>query len=130
MIWLWTIDMPVSFPIILSTYVNDFLSMNQLKALLIPDLEIGIPFFALIGAGLLIAFSIARILLFLIPMSNTLVYSVAGGSAIIAIVVLMPLEFYNLDLLPGGRTFAGKVTLGICGLISGYYFGSKIQGAK
>ena len=109
--------MPVTVQVGLSSYLNDFVAMNQLQGL-------PVPFFALIAASLLIAFVTTRIGLIWIKINQTLAYSLAGGAAIVGIVVLMPLAFYNLDLLPGARTLIGKTFLGVCGIVSGFYFGS------
>ena len=89
-----------------------------------------VPFFALIAASLLIAFLSTRLGLIWIKMNQVLAYSLAGGAAIVAIVVLMPLAFYNLDLLPGARTLIGKMFLGACGIASGFYFGSMLKDKK
>ncbi len=43
------------------------------------------------------------------------------------IVALMPLAFYNLDLIAGARTLGGKVYLVLAGVLAGYYFGSHPQ---
>jgi len=43
----------------------------------------------------------------------------------VAIVGLMPLAFYNLELIAGARTFVGKGYLIFTGVIAGYYFGSR-----
>ncbi len=120
LIWLSSLNMPVTLQIGLSSYVNDFVAMNQLQGL-------PVPFFALIAASLLIAFLFTRIGLIWIRINQTLAYSLAGGAAIVGIVVLMPLAFYNLDLLPGARTLIGKVFLGVCGIASGFYFGSALR---
>jgi hypothetical protein len=45
----------------------------------------------------------------------------------LAIVALMPLAFYNLDLIAGARTLSGKAYLVVAGMIAGYYFGSHPQ---
>ena len=39
----------------------------------------------------------------------------------------MPLAFYNLDLIAGARTALGKSILILCGFLSGYYFGSRLE---
>ena len=44
-----------------------------------------------------------------------------------AIVLLMPLAFYNLDVLAGGRSILGKTILVFFGLASGYYFGKSLE---
>lgn len=130
LIWLSSLDMPVSLQVGLTTYFNDLITMNYLNALPVPRLQTTVPFFALIAVALFIAFFFARIGLSWIRISKRIAYSLAGGAAIIGIVILMPLEFYNLDLLPGARTFLGKISLGACGMASGFYFGSSLKERK
>jgi uncharacterized RDD family membrane protein YckC len=45
--------------------------------------------------------------------------------AMFAIVGLMPLALYNLDLIAGARSLLGKVYLICSGMIAGYYFGAR-----
>ena len=123
LVWLSSLNMPVTVKVVLSSYLNDIVAMNQLQGL-------PVPFFALIAASLLIAFVTTRIGLIWIKINQTLAYSLAGGAAIVGIVVLMPLAFYNLDLLPGARTLIGKTFLGVCGILSGLYFGSALKEKK
>ena len=123
LIWLSSLNMPVTLQVSLSSYLNDLVAMNQMQG-------VPVPFFALIAASLLIAFLFTRLGLIWIKISQVLAYSLAGGTAIVAIVVLMPLAFYNLDLLPGARTLIGKMFLGACGIASGFYFGSTLKDKK
>jgi hypothetical protein len=82
------------------------------------------PVIGLIFVGLLIAFVTARIISIWSSIKKPILYALAGGSALLAIVVLMPLVFYNLDLIAGARTLTGKVYLICAGILAGYYFGS------
>ena len=100
LIWMSSLNMPVTLQVGFNSYLNDFVAMNQLQGL-------PVPFFALIASSLLLAFLFTRIGLIWIRVNQTLAYSLAGGAAIVGIVVLMPLAFYNLDLLPGARTLIG-----------------------
>ena len=76
---------------------------------------------------MLLAYSVAKILLIWVILKNHYAYGLAGAAAILAIVLLMPLAFYNLDLIAGARTALGKTILILCGFLSGYYFGSKLE---
>ena len=84
-----------------------------------------IPIAALIAVGFLIAYTVAKILLIWINVSCS-AYALTGA-AIMAIVLLMPLAFYNLDVLAGGRSILGKTILVFFGLVSGYYFGKSLE---
>ena len=116
--WLSSIDMPVSIGLVLNTFFADLIGMNLGGA---------IPLVGLVAAGMLIAYGVTRILLIWIDTRKSYAYALAGAAAILAIVLLMPLAFYNLDLIAGARTTLGKIILILCGLLSGYYFGSKIE---
>jgi len=118
LIWLSSIDMPVSIGLVLNTFFADLIGMNLGGA---------IPLVGLVAAGMLIAYCVTRILLIWIDTRKSYAYALAGAAAILAIVLLMPLAFYNLDLIAGARTTLGKIILILCGLLSGYYFGSKIE---
>ena len=116
--WLISVGMPVSLGIFFSTYFENLISMNISGA---------IPLIALVAIGFLIAYSVARIILIWIRVSRSYAYALAGAVAILAIVLLMPLAFYNLDILAGGRSTLGKSILTLFGLISGYYFGTSLD---
>ena len=116
--WLISVGMPVSIGIFFLTYFENLISMNLSGA---------IPLIALVAIGFLIAYSVARIILIWIRVSRSYAYALAGAVAILAIVLLMPLAFYNLDILAGGRSILGKSILTLFGLISGYFFGASLD---
>ena len=116
--WLISVGMPVSIGIFLSTYFENLILMNLAGA---------IPLIALVAIGFLIAYSVAKIILIWIRVSKSYAYALAGAVAILAIVLLMPLAFYNLDILAGGRSILGKSILTLFGLISGYFFGASLD---
>ena len=118
MFWLITIDMPVTIGIFLNTYFSNLFLMNLGGA---------IPIIALIAIGFLVAYLVTKILLIWVNLSKSYAYELAGAAAILAIVLLMPLAFYNLDVLAGGRSLLGKSILVFFGLISGYYFGNSLE---
>ena len=116
--WLISVGMPVSMGIFFSTYFENLMLMNLAGA---------IPLIVLVAIGFLIAYSVARIILIWIRVSRSYAYALAGAVAILAIVLLMPLAFYNLDILAGGRSILGKSILTFFGLISGYFFGASLD---
>jgi len=116
--WLISVGMPVSLGIFFSTYFENLMLMNLAGA---------IPLIVLVAIGFLIAYSVARIILIWIRVSRSYAYALAGAVAILAIVLLMPLAFYNLDILAGGRSILGKSILTFFGLISGYFFGASLD---
>ena len=116
--WLISVDMPVSLGIFMTTYFNNLFAMNLSGA---------IPLVALVAIGFLVAYLVTKIILRWINISKSYAYALAGAVAILAIVLLMPLAFYNLDILAGGRSILGKSILTFFGLISGYYFGKSLE---
>ena len=116
--WLISIDMPVSLGTFISAYFNNLYAMNLSGA---------VPLIALIGIGFLIAYLVTKIILIWVNVPRSYAYALAGAAAVLAIVLLMPLAFYNLDILAGGRSILGKSILTFFGLISGYYFGKTLD---
>ena len=116
--WLLSVDMPVSLGIYISTYFNNLLAMNLSGA---------VPLIALVAVGFLIAYLVTRIILIWVNVPRPYAYGFAGATAILAIVLLMPLAFYNLDILAGGRSIFGKSILTFYGLVCGYYFGKTLD---
>ena len=121
LMWLSSVDMPVTVGLTLKTFFSDLIGMNTGGA---------IPLVGLVAVGMLLAYSVAKILLIWIDTKKSYAYGLAGAAAILAIVLLMPLAFYNLDLIAGARTALGKTILILCGFLSGYYFGSRLEGKE
>ena len=118
LMWLSSVDMPVTIGLTLNTFFGDLIGMNSGGA---------IPLVGLVAVGMLLAYLVAKILLIWINTKKSYAYGLAGAAAILAIVLLMPLAFYNLDLIAGARTALGKTILILCGFLSGYYFGSRLE---
>jgi hypothetical protein len=116
--WLLSVEMPVTFLIFFSTFFDNLLLMNGGGA---------VPLIALIGMGMCSAFLVARILLIWVNVNKPVAYGLAGAAAMLAIVLLMPLAFYNLDILAGARSILGKSVLTFYGFLSGYFFGSVLK---
>ena len=95
LMWLSSVDMPVTIGLTLNTFFGDLIGMNSGGA---------IPLVGLVAVGMLLAYLVAKILLIWINTKKSYAYGLAGAAAILAIVLLMPLAFYNLDLIAGART--------------------------
>ena len=119
LLWLNSINMPVTVSVIVSMLMSDLVGMSAAGAY---------PIIVVVFAGLLIAFIVAFLLSKWINTGRRVLYALAGGTALFAIVVLMPLAFYNLDLIAGARTLWGKLCLIFGGAIAGYYFGAQLSG--
>ena len=118
LIWLISVNMPVTFTMFIGTYFENLYMMNGGGE---------VPLFALVGIGMSFAFLVAKILLTWVKISKSVAYGLAGSAAILAIVLLMPLAFYNLDILAGGRSITGKSMLSLYGFVSGYFFGASFS---
>ena len=114
--WLFSMDMPVDASVVISMIAGDLIGMNVNGAF---------PVGGLVLVGMLIAFIVTRIALIWVNIDKRHLYALAGGMAMFAIVGLMPLAFYNLDLIAGARSLLGKVYLTCSGMIAGYYFGAR-----
>ena len=121
LMWLSSVDMPVTIGLTINTFFGDLIGMNFGGA---------IPLVGLVAVGMLLAYLVAKIMLIWINTKKSYAYGLAGAAAILAIVLLMPLAFYNLDLIAGARTVLGKTILILCGFLSGYYFGSRLEGKE
>lgn len=118
LIWLSSVNMPVTFSIFIATYIDNLFMMNGGGE---------VPLILLVAIGMCFAFLVSKILLNWVEISKSFAYGLAGSAAILAIVLLMPLAFYNLDILAGGRSIAGKTILSLYGFISGYFFGASLS---
>ena len=118
LLWLDSINMPIPLSVIVSMLMSDLVGMSAAGAY---------PIIVVVFAGLLIAFIVAYLLSKFMNAGRRLLYSLAGGTALFAIVALMPLAFYNLDLIAGARTLLGKRCLIFGGAIAGYYFGGQLS---
>ena len=116
--WLISVNMPVTFAMFIATYFDNLFMMNGGGE---------VPLAVLVAIGMSFAFLVAKILLIWVKISKSVVYGLAGSAAILAIVLLMPLAFYNLDILAGGRSITGKTILSLYGFVSGYFFGASLS---
>jgi len=114
--WLFSMEMPVDTSVMVSMFIGDLISMN---------FKGEVPVGVLIFVGMLISFLVTRIALIWVNIDKRYLYALAGGMAMFAIVGLMPLALYNLDLIAGARSLLGKVYLFCSGMIAGYYFGAR-----
>ena len=125
LIWLSSIDMPVTFGVLVSSLYRDFILMTLTSAP--PPLP---PFPVLpviISIGLVISFGVTWIVLLWIKIKKKYAYGIAGAVALAFIFYLMPLVFFGVDMLAGARTLTGKIILVICGYLGGHFFGSRIS---
>tara|TARA_B100000029_G_scaffold512467_1_gene609183 strand:- start:1213 stop:1686 length:474 start_codon:yes stop_codon:yes gene_type:complete len=123
LIWLISIDMPITLEIFFSSIYHDFVLMS-----LTPVPPAPFPLLlSIITIGFFISFAVTWVLLKWVDVQKKYAYGIAGAMALVSIVYLMPLIFFGVDALAGARTSIGKVTLIICGYLGGHFFGSRLN---
>ena len=125
LIWLTSIDMPVTFGVLISSIYHDFILMTLTSSPPpLPPLPL-LP--VLISIGLVISFGVTWVVLRWIKTQKKYAYGIAGEVALAFIFYLMPLLFFGVDMLAGARTLTGKIILVICGYLGGHFFGSRVS---
>ena len=125
LIWLSSIDMPVTFGVLISSIYHDFVLMTLTPSTPpLPPLPL-LP--TIISLGLFIAFGVTWIILKWTGIEKKYAYGIAGAMALVFIVYLMPLLFFGIDMLAGARSPVGKISLIICGYLGGHFFGSRLS---
>jgi len=123
LIWLSSVDMPVTFSVLISSIYHDFVLMT-----LTPAPPAPLPLLpTIISLGLFIAFGVTWVVLRWAGMEKKYAYGIAGAMALVFIVYLMPLLFFGVDMLAGARSTIGKISLIICGYLGGHFFGSRLS---
>lgn len=117
LLWLSSIDMPISIGIIISTIASDIIGMS---------FQGEVPVIALILIGLLIAFCTAGLLFKRAVISKPKLYALAGGTALLATIMLLSLALGSMDLIAGARTSLGRCIIILAGILAGYYFGLEL----
>ena len=123
LIWLSSVDMPVTLGVLISSIYHDFVLMT-----LTPAPPAPLPLLpTIISLGLFIAFGVTWIILKWTGIEKKYAYGIAGAMALVFIVYLMPLLFFGVDMLAGARSTIGKISLIICGYLGGHFFGSRLS---
>ena len=123
LIWLSSVDMPVTLGVLISSIYHDFVLMT-----LTPAPPAPFPLLpTIISLGLFIAFGVTWIILKWTGMQKKYAYGIAGAMALVFIVYLMPLLFFGVDMLAGARSTIGKISLIICRYLGGHFFGSRLS---
>ena len=123
--WLSSIDMPVTFTVLISSIYHDFILMTLTSAQPpLPPLPV-LPI--IISLGLVISFGVTWIVLRWLKTQKKYAYGIAGAVALAFIFYLMPLLFFGVDMLAGARPPIGKIILIFCGYLGGHFFGSRLS---
>ena len=108
-IWLSSVNMPVSLLSILEVLLFDFQ-------------RLGIALFAVFTIAFSIAFTVAGLVSKFTNFGGRNLYAIAGAVAIGVALILMVELLFQTQLLGGNRSFIGKVLHWVAGFFGGYFF--------
>ena len=108
-IWLSSIDMPISL-------------LSALEVLLFDFQRLGIALFAVFTIAFSIAFTVAGLVSKFTNFGGRNLYAIAGAVAIGVALILMVELLFQTQLLGGNRSFIGKVLHWVAGFFGGYFF--------
>ena len=125
LIWLLSVDMPVTFTVLISSVYHDFVLMTLTSA---PPPLPPLPFLpVIIAIGFVVSFGVTWIVLRWIKIQKKYAYGIAAATTLVFIVYLMPFVFFGVDMLAGASTPLRKISLIICGYLGGHFFGSRLS---
>ena len=108
-IWLSSIDMPISL-------------LTALEVLLFDFQRLGIALFAVFTIAFSIAFTVAGLVSKFTNFGDRNLYAIAGAVAIGVALILMVELLFQTQLLGGNRSFIGKILHWVAGFFGGYFF--------
>ena len=109
LIWLSSVDMPVTF-------------IKSLEVILFDFQRLGFPLFAVFTIAFATAFTVAGLLSRFTKYGGNNLYALAGAVAIGVALILMVELLFQTQLLGGNRSFLGKIFHWIAGFFGGYFF--------
>ena len=109
LIWLSSVDMPVTF-------------ITSLEVILFDFQRLGFPLFAVFTIAFATAFTVAGLLSRFTKYGGNNLYALAGAVAIGVALILMVELLFQTQLLGGNRSFLGKIFHWIAGFFGGYFF--------
>ncbi|MDC0576858.1 hypothetical protein OAP03_00965 [Gammaproteobacteria bacterium] len=116
LIWLSSMNMPINFALISSTFISDVIGMN---------FKSQIPLYLLVSLPLVLFLYVTKLSSKWIFSNLIYLYSFAGAISMLGLMTLLPLALDNLEPISGSRTNIGKLCMTICGFLGGYFFGSR-----
>ena len=108
-IWLSSIDMPISL-------------LSALEVLLFDFQRLGIALFVVFTIAFSIAFTVAGLVSKFTNFGGRNLYAIAGAVAIGVALILMVELLFQTQLLGGNRSFIGKILHWVAGFFGGYFF--------
>ncbi len=109
LIWLSSVDMPVTV-------------LTSLEVILFDFQRLGLPLFAVFTVAFAIAFTVAGLLSRYTKYDRKNLYTLAGAAAIGVALILMVELLFQSQLLGGNRSLIGKILHWIAGFFGGYFF--------
>lgn len=109
LLWLASMDMPVSFGVVVSVLLKDLFRLGTILSILTL-------------AGYAIAFPVAALINRRVKAQPQTAYALAGAVAMLAIMVLLVETTFGVQLIAGNRTFVGTLAHLVAGGIGGLAF--------
>ena len=113
LLWLSSMDMPIDFNLVTSTFLQDVVGMN---------FNSQVPLYLLISIPLILFLFCTKLMFRKIWIDWTLPYVLAGGMSMLFLMIFLPLALDNLEPISGSRTNIGKLCMTICGCLGGYIY--------
>ena len=113
LLWLNSMNMPIDFNLVTSTFLQDVVGMN---------FNSQIPLYLLISIPLILFLFCTKLMFRKIWIDWTLPYVLAGGMSMLFLMIFLPLALDNLEPISGSRTNIGKLCMTICGCLGGYIY--------
>lgn len=90
----------------------------------------GVTYLPIVGVGFLLAFGVAALVIrYLLPQWSVLGYTLAGFTAILAIMLIM-IAAFGLVPIAGARSVAGMLGQCLAGALGGYLFARILSGRQ
>ena len=116
LIWLSSMNLPIDFNLITSTFFSDVIGMN---------FNSQIPLYLLVSLPFIIFLYLAKIIAKNLSSNSVYLYALAGALSMFCLMVFLPMALDNLEPISGSRTYIGKLCMTICGFFGGYFFGKR-----
>ena len=114
LLWLNSMNMPIDFSLVTSTFLKDVVGMN---------FNSQIPLYLLISIPLILFLFSTKLISKRFLLNRVFPYVLAGGLSMLFLMILLPLALDNLEPISGSRTNIGKLCMTICGCLGGYLYG-------
>ena len=114
LLWLNSMNMPIDFNLVTSTFLKDIVGMN---------FNSQIPLYLLISVPLILFLFCTKIISERFLTNRIFPYVLSGGISMLLLMVLLPFALDNLEPISGSRTNIGKLCMTICGCLGGYLYG-------